>query len=646
MAAVRSRKKAVYESTEARYDAAGMGRRIKGWNPPSSGPQRAVEGLQRIRDRARDTTRNDWAGESGIQKWATNLVGFGITPRWTDKKFTKIWKAWCPKADADGVLDAYGMQTLGVRSWLASGEVFLRRRPRDLSLPLHAPVQVQLIESDFCPVFDATTYAGMPAGHVIKQGIEFNRFGRRIAYWMYREHPGDRSISLTPTSTDLIRVSASDISHVFEPSRPGQLRGVSSLAPILVKLRSSMDFEDAVLDRQKLANLFTMFITRQMPPNWADINIDPMTGLPKFYDAKGNILVGLEPGTSQELQPGEDVKFANPPESGTSYPDYMRTTHMGTAAGQGLPYEFFSGDIRDVSDRTLRVVVNEFRRFARQRQWQIVIPMICNPMTRWLAEAAALKGLIRASEVDRMAVPAWSPEGWEYIHPVQDVEGKLKARDGGLTSTSQLISERGDDPEEVLAQIKKDEASGLTPKAPEPTAAAPAAAPAPQPREDVEDVEDRLNLRTLQASFGDLARSVQASMRVEPAPAPAPQPVGLSPEMLTSITAAMVSAMSPILQALVAQAARPITVEAAQIHVPEQLAPIVNVAPPEVHVAAPTVNVAPPEVHVAAPHVSVTNEVQPATVEVVLPSRKTESDITRDREGNIINVVQVEKTIQ
>jgi lambda family phage portal protein len=478
MPAVRSRKKATMQSTEARYDAAGVGRRIKGWNPPATGPQRAVEGLAKIRDRARDTTRNDWAGESGVQKWTTNLVGVGITPRWENEKFGKVWEQWLPYADADGVYDVYGMQTLGTRSWLASGEVFIRRRPRSPVLGLPVPLQIQLIEADFCPMFDSDSYSGLPVGNTIRQGIERNKYGRRTAYWMYRSHPGDKASSTQPNSTDLLRIPASEISHVFEPTRPGQLRGVSSLAPILVKLRASMDFEDAVLDRQKLANLFTMFITRQMPPNWADIEIDQQTGLPKFYDAAGNILVGLEPGTSQELQPGEDVKFANPPESGTSYPDYMRTTHMGTAAGQGLPYELFAGDIRDVSDRTLRIVVNEFRRFARSRQWQILIPMMCRPVVRWLAESAALAGVISVRDVVAMQAPTWSPEGWEYIHPVQDVEGKLKARDGGLVSTSQLISERGDDPRVVLKQIKADEASGLTPKEPEPVAAAPGA---PQP---------------------------------------------------------------------------------------------------------------------------------------------------------------------
>lgn len=628
----RVRARAKPTTVENRYDAAGMGRRIKSWTPPSTGPQRATEGLHRIRDRARDTNRNDWAGESGIQKWTTNLVGVGVTPRWEDDEHTALWNAWVPQADADGIVDAYGLQTLGTRSWLASGEVFLRRRPRDVNLPLAAPVQVQLVESDYVPLLDTDSYQGLPVGHTIRQGIERNKYGRRTAYWMYREHPGDKASRTQPNAVDLIRVAASDVSHVFEPVRPGQLRGVSSLAPILVKLRASMDFEDAVLDRQKLANLFTMFITRAMPPSWEDVDIDPQTGLPKFYDNKGNILAGLEMGISQELNPGEDVKFSNPPEAGTTYSDYMRTTHLGTSAGQGLPYELFSGDIKDISDRTLRIVINEFRRFAEQRQWQVIIPMLCKPMARWLADAALLKGTIRTSAYERMANPTWTPHGWEYIHPVQDVEGKLLARDGGLVSTSQLISERGDDPREVLKQIKADEASGLTPKEPEPPAAAPAAPP-PQAAMDP-TLAGLIALQTVQ-------------MRAPAAPAASAEPsalektfIGLASLLAGSQAenAVLHKAFAGIAQALVdrplnvAVAAPEVRLGDTVVNVPEQPPPVVNVAAAEVNVPAPVVN-------------NVVN-VESPTVNVELPDRQTTSVIERNLAGEIVNVTQTETTIQ
>ena len=91
----------------------------------------------------------------------------------------------------------------------------------------------------------------------------------------------------------------------------------------------------------------------------------------------------MQPGTLQELDDGQTVAWSNPPEAGTDFSGYMRTQHMGTASAAGIPYEIFSGDIQNTSDRTLRVMINEFRRFAEQRQWQVIIPMFCDKVSTW-----------------------------------------------------------------------------------------------------------------------------------------------------------------------------------------------------------------------------------------------------------------------
>ncbi|UZZ64584.1 portal protein [Curvibacter phage PCA1] len=443
----------------ARYDAAGQGRRMRGWQAPSSGPNKAIEGLQTIRNRSNDAARNDWSGESGTQKWTTTLVGIGITPRFKRLKnaarklvLSDLWSDFVAKADADGVLSYYAMQTLAVRSWFTSGEVFVRRRYRRINDGLPVPMQVQLLEADFVPLLDADNWPNLPAGNRIRSGIEFDKRNRRVAYWMYKEHPGDKPVSVT--SDQLVRIPAEDVRHMYELKRPGQLRGVPGSAPILARLRSIGDFDDAVLERQKLANLFVAFITRTMP-NMGDDGVDPLTG--NLIDtSSGSPLVPLAPGITQELDPGQDVKFANPPEPGTTYSDYMRTNHLGTAAGFGIPYEIFSGDIKEVSDRTLRVLINEFRRFAEQRQWQIIIPMFCQPISEWFADSARLVGLCSQDEYEALRRPEHAPHGWAHIHPVQDPQGKKIEVDAGFRSRSSVIGGSGDDPDLVDSERAED----------------------------------------------------------------------------------------------------------------------------------------------------------------------------------------------
>lgn len=443
----------------ARYDAAGQGRRLAGWTPPSSGPNTAMAGLQTIRNRSHDAVRNDWSAKSVTQKWATNLVGIAITPRFkriTSKtrkqELTDLWNDFIKKADADCVLDGYGQQTLAVKSWLAAGEVFARRRARFLDEDgLAVPMQVQLLEADMVPLMDADSWKGLPVGHVIRSGIELNKRGKRVAYWVYKQHPGDKGFMGVMDPDALVRVAASDMIHMFEPDRPGALRGVPTMAPVLVKQRNAVDYEDATLERQKLANLFVATISRTLPPlDPNDPNNGALTGAPYETDGVGpEPLVPLRPGLVQELEDGQKMEWSNPPEAGTTYSDYMRTTHLGTAAGAGLPYELMAGDIREVSDRTLRVIINDFRRFAEQRQWQIVIPMFCQRVIEWFADAALLAGEITLAEYDDVIRVEHAPHGWAYIHPVQDVQGKRMEVDAGFRSRSSVIGERGDDPDAV-----------------------------------------------------------------------------------------------------------------------------------------------------------------------------------------------------
>lgn len=530
------------QTFRARYDAAGRGRRMASWTPPSSGPNDALEGLQTIRDRSRDASRNDWAGESSVQKWATSLIGIGITPRFNrikakkrKQEITDLWADFAAASDADCVLGIYGQQTLAVRSWIESGEVFARRRPRFSDEGLPVPFQVQLLESDMVPLLDADSYQGLPQGNKIRSGIEIDKRGKRVAYWVYKQHPGDMNGTVIQPES-LVRVAASDMIHMFEQKRPGQLRGVSALATVLTRIRNIGDYEDATLDRQKIANLWVGFITRTLPtldPN--DINVGALTGLEQEVTPEGQGLLPLKPGLIQELEDGQNFQFANPPEAGTNYSDYLRTSHLGTAAASGLPYEVFSGDIREVSDRTLRVLINEFRRFAEQRQWQIVIPQFCQRVVEWFADAAALAGKITLDEAALVRRVEHAPHGWAYIHPVQDVQGKALEVENGFRSRSSVIGERGDDPDRVDAERKMDkereDALGITPQP-----AAPAGqngTPASDPQKPDKPVADKPEQSTavekatvakLQAEEALLLAKAKAVATPAPAPVPTPTP--------------------------------------------------------------------------------------------------------------------------
>ncbi|HRQ59873.1 MAG TPA: phage portal protein, partial [Azoarcus taiwanensis] len=179
------------------YDSAGTGRRLRGWSTPAVGPNRSLAGLQNIRNRARDAGRNEWAGKAARRRWSANLVGTGILayPKTRDKdlreRLLELWDDWAEECDADGVYNLYGLQALITGNWFEAGEVFVRLRWRRLSDGLPAPLQLQVLEADMVPMLDTDYGPGLPRGHYIRSGIEFDPIGHRVAYWMHREHPGD-----------------------------------------------------------------------------------------------------------------------------------------------------------------------------------------------------------------------------------------------------------------------------------------------------------------------------------------------------------------------------------------------------------------------------------------------------------------------
>lgn len=447
----------------ASYEGAGTGRRAANWDAPDGAINAvAIPALPALRKRSRAAVRNDPYAFSAIDKRVSSIIGTGITPRAmiTDQvvrtALRLLWEDWTDESDADGLTDFYGQQALIARMVEESGECFVRLRYRKREDGYAVPLQLQLLAAEYVPLEKNFKTRG---GNIVRAGIEFNGIGQRVAYWMYSAHPGDSTANSYAYNT-LHRIPASEVLHIFEPTEAGQLRGVPRLAPVLLRLKSLDNYDDAVLFRQEVSNLFAGFITK--PASEGQQAMDPVTGQPIRADSDGAPLVGLEPGSMQELMEGEEVKFSDPPDAGNTYVDFMRQQLQAAAAGAGLPYELLTGDMGDISDRVLRVLLNDFRRRIEQLQFGVYVFQLCRPVRAAWLDTAVLSGAIAlpdytAKRRDYLRT-RWVPHGWAYIHPVQDVEGKLKEIKGGLNSRSEHVLRTGYDAEQVDAENAQDNA--------------------------------------------------------------------------------------------------------------------------------------------------------------------------------------------
>lgn len=463
-----------------------MTRRTLGWRPPSASPNPIVLGsLHTLRDRSRAAVRNDGYAKSAIDKLVANIVGTGIKPlpqvEDVDVRaaIQALWLRWTDESDADGLYDFYGQQQQGVRAWLEGGEVFLRLRSRLPSDGLSVPLQVQVIEPELCP---HTYNVTLPNGNRVRAGIEFNGIGRRVAYHFHPSRPGNLEDFDQAT---LRRVPADAVIHLFDPLRPGQLRGLPHLTQALLRLHELDKYSDAALYRQQLANMFVAFLTREQSPDSSDVHM--LTGLAK--DSETPPTLSLEPGTFQELEAGEDVKFSDPPET-RGYREFMRQHLLGAAASTGVPYELLTGDMSGLNDRVIRVILNEFRGRIQSWQHHNVVFQVNRRVYRawmdraWLAGALPLPADYILNPSPWLAVK-WTPPRVPYIHPVQDIEAQVAEVNAGFTTRSAMVSERGEDAEAIDAEQAADNARadelGLRYTSDGRHATKPAAAAAPAP---------------------------------------------------------------------------------------------------------------------------------------------------------------------
>lgn len=434
------------------FEGAASGRRLGNWRPVEQDINTLIwSNGDILRARARDAVRrNPWAAKA-VDSWVANLISTGHKPQWVDSQINALMQPaflrWTDEADAYGVTDFYGLQSLVCRSMIEGGECFVRLRPRRASDGLFIPLQLQALEAEHCPLNLNETLSN---GNVIRYGIEFDHLGRRVAYWMYPNHPNSVGFA---ADNEPKRIPASQIIHVFRPLQPGQLRGIPWLAPVLVKLYELDKYDDAELVRKQLAAMFAGFVTE------AGAGEPPIPGTTASTD-DGVELGTLEPGTLQKLLPGEDIKFSSPAEVGGQYETFMRIQLRSIAGGMsGLTYEQLTGDLTSVNYSSIRAGLLEFRRAAEQIQHQILIYQFCRPVVDRVVEAAILFGSVvangYASDPYRYKNIRWIAPGWPWVDPLKDITAKIQEIQAGLTSRSIAVAATGED----IELIDRDQAA-------------------------------------------------------------------------------------------------------------------------------------------------------------------------------------------
>jgi lambda family phage portal protein len=270
-------------------------------------------------------------------------------------------------------------------------------------------------------------------------GVEFDAIGRRVAYWLFSEHPGSR---LQGSGQSSRRVPAEGVLHVYRQDRPGQVRGPSWFAPVILKLKDWDEYDDAQLVKQKVAALLAVVVSNPTG--------ETAVGTP---DPNNPTWSELSPGAMIQAPSGTTVDVVAPPRVG-EFGVYAGVTLHTIAAGLDISYEDLTGDYSQVNYSSARMARLRHDAKIQDWRWRMLIPQLCTPVWNWVFDMATIAGEFRG------LLPAvqWTPPPLPFLEP--DKEGLAIMRNirAGITTLSESLRERGYDPQQHLQEMADDNA--------------------------------------------------------------------------------------------------------------------------------------------------------------------------------------------
>lgn len=437
------------------YDAASRGRRTEGWKAPATDADAAAFGSRpRLRQLSRDAVRNRPYAARAREVVVANVVGTGIVPSvvhddvTVQQKIMDVLRAHLltPALDARGELDLYALQEVVMGTVFTDGEILARRRIRRGKYARDLPLafQVELLECDYLD----TTVTSWGQNEVI-EGVEYSPIGDIEAYHLYREHPGAARMRGATLNSE--RVPWQEILHIRRLDRPGQLRGVPWLAPVMLTMGDLSDYQEAQILKQKMAAMLAAIVTydKETPG-----------------DAKNKLkgLNALQPGAIVGAPDGADVVFTNPPKV-DDYVDFMREGLGAIAMGVGITRESLTGDLKGTNFSSGRMGRMEMDRNVER--WQrLIISQFCAGIERWVLESWALQ---RVLPTEKFRLSHTAPRR-ALIDPNDEIDAMLKQVDGGLNSRQNVQRTLGLDPEQIRRERAEDAAKDGDVGAPAPVA--------------------------------------------------------------------------------------------------------------------------------------------------------------------------------
>lgn len=368
------------------------------------------------------------------------------------EQIRKKWAEWSISPDVTGQFTRPVLERLLLRTWLRDGEVFIqlvRGNVTGLNYSTKIPFALEALEPDFIPMNQSISDGSLV------QGVYLNAWRKPIAYQVYTENPQETYRSFGKVK----RVPAENMLHLALRKRLHQIRGVSTLHSVLIRLADLKDYEESERVAARIAAALTMYIKK---------------GDPAIYDAEeyasnaeSNRYFDIAPGqVVDDLKPGEDIGMINSNRPNTNLEAFRNGQMRAIAVGTRSSYSSIARDYNGTYSAQRQELVESFEGYAVLQD--TFVASISRPMYREWLKMAIVSGEIKITpDIDPQSIynAVYSGPVMPWIDPVKEAEAWRKRIVGGLATESEAIRASGNNPAEVkrrrVVEVEENRKHGL-----------------------------------------------------------------------------------------------------------------------------------------------------------------------------------------
>lgn len=393
--------------------------------------------------------RQNIVGPKGVVLQAQTRDASGTLDTLASDAIEAAWAKWGHRntCDVAGNKSWRAIQSAAVESAVRDGEFMFRKIYGRDAGPFGFALQI--LDPQRCqPNFDQFD---LPNGAYIRAGIEFNQYGRPVAYHFTVAKESDAFYNYTYAGLHYHRIPADEIIHGFLPEMVGQKRGLPWMATGLFRMKQLVGFEDAAIVNARVGAAKMGFI------QWKEGH-----GPELDDDEAEHLQMDGDPGSFPVLPEGAELKEWNPQYPAGEFATFNKAMLRGIASGFGVAYNNLANDLEGVNFSSIRQgTLDEREHWKELQEW--LIESLCQPVFEAWLPRALLAGLItvkgrplKAERVDRYSDVAWQPRRWQWIDPQADVNAAVASKNNLLMSPGQIIREQGKDPSSVWREIAAD----------------------------------------------------------------------------------------------------------------------------------------------------------------------------------------------